>query len=245
MVEVNEHDHFRSVPVPRSGCGRFFRWCGCGCAGITAVFVVTMSVVAITFDSWDAAGVRRALRTAQEHAELSPAEEAAMDLELERIHAACRGLDHSAKAAGAMLAQVGESPVIPLLVIHAAGRRLVPASGLSPDEKTRGLLDIERLGWGVVDGRIGVAALDRVTPHVVSGSITGDPKLKPALSDRELRAFLAVVREEADRVGVPEDHYTVDHPAELRKAVDAILAGKGPAVPADSRPPRPPRDDAE
>ncbi|MFH1708343.1 MAG: hypothetical protein ABIF71_10580 [Planctomycetota bacterium] len=245
MVEVNEHDHFRSVPVPRTGCGRFFRWCGCGCAGITAVFVVVMSVIAITFDSWDAAGMRRALRAAMEQAELSPGEQAEMDRDLERIHAACRERDRSAQALEVMLAQVGESPVIPLLMIHAAGLRLVPASGLSPEEKTRGLLDIERLGWGGVDGLIGISALDRVTPHVISGPVTADPKLKPALSDREMRAFLAVVREEADRAGVPDDHFTVDHPAELRKVVDAILSGKGPSVPAAGRAPRPPGDEAE
>jgi hypothetical protein len=128
-----------------------------------------------------------------------------------------------------MMEKLAASPLIPMAIVKAADAKYVQPSGLSAEEKKRGKLDLQRLGRGVTeknasgDPKIGQKDLDEILALISTADAQGNRRVKEKLTDEEVRAFLAKVREKADAASIPEEPYEVKPAEEFGRIVDEVL----------------------
>ncbi|MHC4914302.1 MAG: hypothetical protein ACYTGB_02335, partial [Planctomycetota bacterium] len=138
----------------------------------------------------------------------------------------------STEQLGEVMEKLAESPLIPMAIVNAADNKYVQPSGLSADEKKRGKLDLQRLGRGVTEKdaagepKIGQKDLEEIMALISTTDAQGERQIKEKLTDTEVRAFLAKVREKADAASIPEEPYEVKPAAEFGRIVDEVL-GEG------------------
>jgi hypothetical protein len=60
--------------------------------------------------------------------------------------------------------------------------------------------------------------------HVADRDARDQWKLRPKLTDEELRAFLAEAKKQADDAGIPDQPADIDPSGEIKKIVDEALA---------------------
>jgi len=60
--------------------------------------------------------------------------------------------------------------------------------------------------------------------HVADRDARGRWKLRPTLTDDDLRAFFAEAKQQADAAGIPEQPADVDPSEEIKQIVDEALA---------------------
>jgi hypothetical protein len=115
------------------------------------------------------------------------------------------------------------SPVVVLMLLEGVSAGWLESSGLNAEEKEAGKIDAERVERGAAEGKI-----DKDTLHGIFTSVPSDQEGHPRqpMSSDEWRTLLAIIKKAADDAQIPNEPYTLDIPAQVKKLVDEIL-GEG------------------
>jgi hypothetical protein len=125
---------------------------------------------------------------------------------------------------------VMESPLLPLGVMAGVEAGHLGKSGLSAEEKEGAKTAMSRFARGVADKNLSMDDLKEPFKHI--GTYTTGPgtsqnfRIKDKVTDEELRAFVASLKEKADKAGVAAEVTPIDIATEVEKAIDEGLAKK-------------------
>jgi hypothetical protein len=129
---------------------------------------------------------------------------------------------------GTVMQTLAESPLIPLAVMAGVDSVQLSKSGLSAEEKKAAKTEVDRFARGVADKVLSMDDMKEPIKHI--GSYTTGPgpstnfRLKEKVTDEELRAFVAALKEKSDKAGVAAEVPPIDIATEVEKAIDEGLA---------------------
>jgi hypothetical protein len=127
-----------------------------------------------------------------------------------------------------VMQSVMESPLLPLGVMTGVEAGHLAKSGLSAEEKEGAKAAMSRFARGVADKTLSMDDLKDPFKHIGSYSAGPGPsqnfRLKEKVTDEELRAFVAALKEKADKAGVAAEVAPIDIATEVEKAIDEGLA---------------------
>ena len=219
------NDLFEVEPAPRERRG----WGGC-LGGCLVGFVISMLLmvlagwwVASNWKNWLVAGGTQALEAAIEASELPAEEKAELNAELKRL----RDGFNEGEISDMQMVQVAEtlvqSPLMRIIIVSAVEKHYVVNSGLDDEEKAKAKISLQRFASGIMSREIGQSDLDEVLEHIADRDAGGNLVIRESVTDEELRAFLAAVKEKADDAEIPEEIEPVDPSDELKKIIDNAL----------------------
>ena len=129
-----------------------------------------------------------------------------------------------------IIQKVMQSPLMPTLVVGAVDKQYFASSGLSEDEKAEGRLTLKRFARGVIDKKIDDKGIDKVMSHIADRQSNGSWRLRPQVSDADLRAALAAAKAEADEAGIAAQPEKIDPSDELKKIIDESMPAMAVSV---------------
>ncbi|MHC4878927.1 MAG: hypothetical protein ACYTGL_20950 [Planctomycetota bacterium] len=131
---------------------------------------------------------------------------------------------------GSIFQQIAEGPLMPAGLALVAKRMYVRDSGLSEDEKAAAELSLHRFARGSIDQTIPEAERDAVLDLISTKDAQGNRQFEQALTDDEVRGFVAAAKKAADDAGVPEKVPEINFADEFDKAIDEALGQPGGAA---------------
>ncbi len=203
-----------------------------GCGVLLLVGAVTVFLVVKNFKNIALSGARLVAVSVINDSGMSAEEKKEFIRHVDRLVDGAKAGKVSDEQLKQLMEELAASPLIPMAIVSAADKKYVQPSGLSAEEKKRGKLDLQRLGRGVTEKaasgepKIGQKDLDEILGLISVTDTQGQKQIKEKLTDEEVRAFLAKVREKADAASIPEEPYEVKPAEEFGRIVDEIL-GKG------------------
>ena len=231
---MNPNEPPEEVPEKKgmSGCAMV----GIGC-GIGALLLV---IVAVIVAWW----VSRNIREFGTDIAVSAMKEGLQELDVpedqrQRMHARIDDVGQQFKDGKLDLQQVGsifeklsEGPLLPAGVSLFVKRAYVRDSGLSEEEKSAADISVQRFARGVIDKSIPEGTRESVFDLISTKDAQGKREFKKALTDDELREFLAAVTKAADEAAVPDKVPEINFADEFDKAVDEALGQIDDATPS-------------
>jgi hypothetical protein len=219
-------------------------WMAClvGCLAVLLVLLVMAAVVIYwisqNWRGWTAEGAAQVIKVQIGATNLPAPEKAEINAQVDRVATAVREGRLSFEQLGAIFQQIGDSPLMPMLMVSALDRAYLARSGLNAEEQADGRVTIQRFMRGVLDGKIDQPGINAAMVHVADRGPGGDWRLRQRLTDQELRDFLVAAKTEADEAGVAPAPDDFDPSEEFKRIIDAAL-GEAPApAPDDSADPR-------
>ena len=94
---------------------------------------------------------------------------------------------------------------------------------MSDDEKAQGRQALKRFARGMIDGKIDQKGIDAVMSHVADRQPDGKWRLRPQVSDADLRAALSEAKSRADEAGIADEPENVDPSDEFKRIIDDAL----------------------
>lgn len=122
-----------------------------------------------------------------------------------------------------VLVEIVESPLFKVGMVYFAEQQYIQPSALGDDERKEASLNLQRFARGLYEGKIPMSKLEEVTAPITVVDSDGEKKLKENPTTKELRAFLAGIKQEADDAEIPEEPFEVDIADELGAAIDRAL----------------------
>ena len=162
-------------------------------------------------------------RQAIEQSDLPEAEKAEMMEQLDRITTVMKEQKLTEPQLEALRDQLRKSPLFATIIAGAIEKKYFDGSGLSDEKKEEGRLSLKRCMQGLMNGSIEESGFDEAIAHIGDQNGENGWKLRDKVSDEELRAFLAKLKELADEAEIPEEVEDVDPSDELKKIIDAVL----------------------
>lgn len=230
------------VPRPGSGCSPVLKILGIGCflfvlLGAAGGVYVALNFKRLATDVARAAAVR-AVRSSEMPREMQDGFVGHID----RVAQAYKEGRISTDQVMRIFRNVAESPLLPMAMVVAADRQYVQPSGLGAEEKRRASRDLQRLARGIAERCVPHGDLEGILDLVSAERMGGSRRIRQKLSDAEVRALAARVKETVDRAGVPDEPYEIDCVAEFGRAIDRELEHReeapretGPEEPAPGK----------
>ncbi len=219
------------------------KWATCliGCFAVFAIFLVLMIILGIwvarNFRGWAADFGSQAIQRAVEHSDLPPQEKIEVNEQVERVGAAFRDGRISLEQAMTILEKVTKSRLMPAIVVSAMDIHYIARSGLSDEEKKAGRVSLERFTRGMIRGKIANEGLDKVMVHVADQREGGEWRLRPRVSDADLRLALNEAKVQADAAQIPAEAESFDPSDEFKRIIDEALAENPQPQQAEEPPP--------
>jgi hypothetical protein len=208
------------------------KWTTCliGClvvSGVVLVICIAIGIwVANNFRGWAADISDRVIRETVEESDLPPQEKAEVIAEVDRVNDGFRDGQVSVEQVGMIVQNVMESPLMPSIVASAIAMRYFDESGLNAEEKAQGKITLQRFARGMIDEKIPQQGIDAVMTHVATRQSDGEWRLRPKVSDADLKAALAEAKTQADTAEIPEQPEEVDPSDEIKKIIDEAMQGQ-------------------
>lgn len=127
---------------------------------------------------------------------------------------------------GQIFEKIAKSPVTIMGIVMMAEEKYVTPSKLTATEKSDAVRTLQRLGRGAYEEKIEKDKIDKIMETLMTTDSSGNKKIKEKLTDEELRAFLKLAKDEADRADVPDEAFVVDMAAEIGKSIEEALHPK-------------------
>jgi hypothetical protein len=121
------------------------------------------------------------------------------------------------------LEELGNSPVLVLILAYAAMESYVEPSGLSDDEKADAKIAFQRVARGTFEDLIDPDDLEEALDFISKKDFNGNRQLKSRVSDEDLRALVRECNRVADDAEIPNERYQVDVAAEVKRIVDRAV----------------------
>ena len=167
--------------------------------------------------------VRDAMVQAVNESELAPADKQEVVTQINRVVDKYRAGEIDGEQLMRVMEELGQSPVMAVVMLYAAEEKYIKPSGLSDEEKQAALLTLQRVLRGVVEKKIDPDELQASLNMIMEPNQGDQKKLKEKLTDDELKAFLAAMTQHADDAKIPLEPYNVRIGEEVKKAVDRAL----------------------
>jgi len=119
--------------------------------------------------------------------------------------------------------EIAEGPLLLVGAVYHLDSEFVAKSGLSEDEKKAAKLTLQRVARGVHEKTIPWENLDPLFRIISDTDADGERELKKKVTDPELRDFLKLAEQEADKAAVPKEPMQIDLAEELDKAIERAL----------------------
>jgi hypothetical protein len=208
------------------------KWTTCliGCLVMSGLaLVICIAIGVLVANKWRgfAADISdRVIRETVEESDLPPQEKAEVIAEVDRVNDGFRDGQVSVEQVGMIVQNVMESPLMPSIVASAIAIRYFDQSGLNAEEKAQGKITLQRFARGMIDEKIPQQGIDAVMTHVATRQADGEWRLRPKVSDADLKAALAEAKAQADTAGIPEQPEEVDPSDEIKKIIDEAMQAK-------------------
>ena len=205
------------------------KWTSCliGCLIVAGVAMILMIFVAVwvgkNWRGWAADFGTQALDQGLASAELPPQEKVEVKEQVERVTKGFREGTVSTEQLGMIMQKVFQSPLMPALAAAVIDKQYFEKSGLSAEEKAAGKVAMQRLARGMIDEKIQEAGFDAVMAHVATRQPNNQWKMKPQVSDADLRAAITEAKAQADSAGIAEVPEAVDPSDEIKKIIDETM----------------------
>jgi hypothetical protein len=211
--------------------------CLIGCL-IVFVFLIVVAVLATIWVThhwrgWASDFGSAAIKQVIDTSELPPQQRQAIGEQVDRVAEAFRSGRLSMDQMGSIMEKLAKSPLMTSLMVNAAGKEYFAHSELSDAEKAAGRDTIRRFAAGAVEKKIDKAGIDAAMIHIADIEPNGNVRLHQNVTDKELRAFLAEAKAQADKAGIPDQPPTFDAAAEFKKIVDEAMNTNPQPPPAD------------
>jgi len=218
-------DQRQQVPPPRrGGCGKAF---ACGCVVLIVLAAVAGGLGWIYRGKIIAGIARWGMKGAVEASNLEPKEKEGLRAAAERVFAKMEKGEFKKEDFQRLRGSFEQQPISKVIGAAIFKAKYLAASGLSPEEKQRGLLDIDRLVRGTVEGKVSQQEIEAVMANFpMQTGVSGMPDLPDSIPDLNVRAIVAEARKTSDAKGIPEEPYHVDIVQEANRWIDAALGEK-------------------
>jgi hypothetical protein len=194
-------------------------------AAVVVVILIALGVwVAMSWKGWTADIMKSATQAAVQNSQLPADQKTRITTRINSLADDFKDGKVTFEQLTQVLEQVASGPLMPLGIVYAAEEKYLKPSSLTAEEKDAGRRSMQRLARGVFEKKINKAGLDRaITPISVVGT-GGEPRFKEQVTTEELKQFLAMAKEEADKAQIPDEPFTVNVADEVDKAIDKVLA---------------------
>jgi hypothetical protein len=221
-------EHRFSADVEGSGAPveRKSGWRSCltGCL----IALVILVVIAILVGVWVARNLRdwaahlatEGIRQGIASSQLPAQEQQEIMVQVDRVAKAFREKTMSFEQLRILAEKLAKSPLMSLIVASTIEKQYFAKSGLSDQERTEGSQTLQQFIRGAIDEKINEAGIDAAMAHVADRDAQGQWKLRPTLTDEDLRAFLAEAKKQADAAGIPKQPADIDPSEEIKKIID-------------------------
>lgn len=256
-MSVDKADVFQAEPVEAFSAEppRRKGWSGCliGCLVVSLIGLVVCGGLAylayMRAGVWVSNVARSAVVSGIQQSDLDEDEKQRVIEQVDRVVSKYQSGEITGDDLQRIMRQLGESPLMGLILIYSIEGKYLQPSGLSDEEKLQGKRTLQRVLRGVSEEKIAWDALEPAIKHVTEPGAGDSRQLKDSVSDEELRQFLAGLKKEADAAEIPDEPYQVQVSDEFRKAIDRGLnlpesptpeAPASPRRPPEAQPPAPP-----
>ena len=174
-----------------------------------------------------------AIKQAVDASDLARQQKQAIGEQVDRVADAFSSGRLSVDQMGSIMEKLARSPLMISLIVNAAGKKYLAGSGLSDAEKVAGRETIRRFASGAVEKKIDKADVDAAMAHISDIEPNGRVQLHQTVTDKELRAFLAEAKAQADKAGIPDQPPAFDAAAEFKRIVDESMTDNPQQPPID------------
>ena len=210
--------------------------------GAVVLLVVAAGIyVAFTWKGWVAEGLKSVATQVAAKAELTPEQKTRLTTRVDRLAEDFKGGKVSMEQMALIMKESGEGPIPALGMMAGFEKGYVEKSTLPEEEKAAARQTFQRFARGVAEKLIPIQTIEDAMAPISeastnvsigpSGATSVNRKVKSKVTDDELRAFIAKVKEKADRVQVPDEPWTIDPVAVMEQAIDKVLGTGGSAAP--------------
>jgi hypothetical protein len=163
---------------------------------------------------------------------VAPEERDAIRVQVDRVATAYEKNTISWEQFADIATEFQGSPLLDTIMLMAVEEQYLKPSQLNDEEKDLGLKVLKRVARGAMEHQIDRDEIAQLLDQI---SFTGgnNRRLKPTLSDEELRRFLTECEELAESHDVPEGDYNFRPSRELKRILDKVL-GPTPDLDRDS-----------
>jgi len=204
-----------------------FRSCLTGCliVGVLMLVIVGLGAWYVTTHIQQLAGsvANKVVTGALEQSELPEQEKAEIMAQVKRVTDAMSENRLSEAQFTTLVGQLTESPLFATFIVGAIEFKYLDKSGRTDEEKQNGRLSMKRAMHGLFDGQIEESQLDTALQHIGDRNNDGGWKLRDSVTDDELRAFLAAMKQLADDADIPMEVEEIDPSDELKRIIDSAL----------------------
>lgn len=210
---------------------------------IVGVLVVGAGIyAAMNWRTWASNGVNTIVEKGIEQSSLPDSEKQEVMAVVNSFTGEFESGDVSVEDFFKVLEQLGQSPVMPAMIVMGIEESYISDSELTDEEKADGSKQLSRFVRGVAEGTISQTKIDDVTEPIHApmdatdkvaihtGNINVELKNPKSVTTEELRTFLANAKAEADAAEIPDEKVEIDWSDELQLAIDRAL-GRAPQLP--------------
>lgn len=227
---ADEHLFRADVEGPGVPSERKSGWKSCltGCLIALVILVVIAILIGVwiarNMRDWAATGMTEVVRQGLASSQLPVPEQQEIMVQVDRVATAFREKAISMEQLGLLAQRLAESPLMSLIVASTMEKQYFAKSGLSEEEKAAGSQTLQRFIRGAIDEKIDKAGIDAAMANVADRDANNQWKLRPTLTDDQLRAFFTEAKKQADAAGIPDQPADIDPSEEIKKIVDEALS---------------------
>lgn len=228
METEHRFDPYGNQPTAENRKRSWLATCLIGCLVMVVVALVLLGVVAYwvsqNWRGWLSDISAVGLNAVIESSDLPPEEKQEIRVEADRVVDAFRNGRISGKRIGMIAERFANSPLLTIIIVSTVDRHYFDKSGLSEEERAAGKQTLRRFLRGAIDGTIDRDAIDAAMAHVADRQPDRSWRLRPRVTDEQLRVFLAAAKAEADAAAIPDDPEPFDPSDAVKRIVDEALA---------------------
>jgi hypothetical protein len=199
-----------------------------GCLGVILLVIVVGIIagiyVARNARQWVGDGMHTAGVAMIKDSNLPDDQKERIILQIDELHQGFLAGVITFEQLGQVFAEIAESPLLPMGLVWAMDAKYVEPSGLDDQAKADARLQLQRFARGVYEEQLNETDVDEVIEPYSTVAPDGSRELKEQLTDEELNALIADVKQRADSAGISNEPFDVDIAAEVEKAIDEALA---------------------
>lgn len=223
---TQDAEHTFQVEEEAKGGSGCLRGCLIALLIVVVLGVIAGVLIARNWRSLMAGGIAAVTEAGIDASGLPPAEKAEVKAEFRRLTDGFQDGSISNEQLQRVMDGIVASPLFAALPVFVLDSGYIEASGLSEDQKAAGRMAVQRFLQGVADGTIPPEKVEAVLAPVADRDADGGWKLREEVTDEQLSAALAAATAAADEAGVPAEVPGLDVSEEIRKLIDAGLAGE-------------------
>jgi hypothetical protein len=221
-AEVVEPPQRTAAKTCLIGCLIMFVLAICVCGGFAWYIYANLGKIKALMS--DAA--REAIVSGIRQSELNEEEKDAIIAQVDRVVEQYKTGEITTEQLGRVMGELSQSPLMGVIMIYSIEAKYIQPSGLTDEEKQQSRRTMQRVLRAVLEEKVQQEELEDALDYVMDRRADGSRDFKDSVSDGDLRAFLAKLKDHADGAEIPDEPFEVRISDEFRQAVDRALEEK-------------------